>query len=82
MRIRADAETQKSRIKILRSFRRSCRLLNSNERRGKVCAVCGVPYGKYELHLLLETSVDPEFFVYEAGTVYACNLCYLKLSQV
>lgn len=78
----ADYETRQTRLDIIRMYRRSGRLLNSTERRGKVCVVCGHSWCKYELTLYLETDVDPEFFALEAGHVYACDLCYDKISRV
>lgn len=58
----ADYETQRSRLDIIRLYRRSGRLLNSTERRGKVCVVCGHSWCKYELTLYLETDADPSSF--------------------
>lgn len=78
----ADYETRESRKSFLRQYRRSGRLLGSEERRGKVCAVCDAPYGKYEVTLYAETEIDPEFHALEMGKIYLCNLCYLTLSQV
>ena len=78
----ADYETRQTRLDIIRLYRRSGRLLNSTERRGKVCVVCGHSWCKYELTLYLETDVDTEFFALEAGRVYACDLCYDKISRV
>lgn len=78
----ADYETQRTRLDIIRLYRRSGRLLNSTERRGKVCVVCGHSWCKYELTLYLETDADPEFFALEAGRVYACDWCYGKIARV
>lgn len=69
------AESENNR-ECLRRFKRSCRMMGSEERRGKVCAVCGIPYGKYELTLYAETKIDPEFHALEMGKLYLCNMCY------
>ena len=78
----ADYKTRQERLDIIRQYRRSGRLLNSEERLGKVCVVCGHSWCKYELTLYLETDINPEFHALEAGRVYACDLCYGKIARV
>lgn len=77
-----SASCIKNRISYLKQYRRSGRLMRSDERRGKVCAVCGMPYGKYELTLYAETDIDPEYHALEMGKLYLCNVCYALVSQL
>lgn len=77
-----NCEVSKKRIDYLMQYRRRGRLMGSDERRGKVCAVCGVPHGKYELTLYVETQIDPEFHALEMGKLYLCNVCYALVADV
>lgn len=75
-----DYEVRQKRIDHLKLYRRSGRMLGRGERRGKVCACCGMPYGKYEVSLYVETEIDPEYHALEMGKLYLCGICYALVS--